>query len=51
VSHDPQAAAVSDRLMLLRAGRLVFDSPTPPVEKIASMLADVSKQADAGVFR
>jgi putative ABC transport system ATP-binding protein len=51
VSHDPHAAAVSDRLMLLRAGRLVFDGPTPGVDKIASMLADVSNFAESGVSR
>jgi putative ABC transport system ATP-binding protein len=49
VSHDPQAAAVSDRLMLLRAGRLVFDGPTPGVNKIASMLAEVSNFDDLKV--
>jgi putative ABC transport system ATP-binding protein len=51
VSHDPHAAAVSDRLLLLREGRLVFDGPTPSEEKISSMLADVSQTADAGVSR
>jgi putative ABC transport system ATP-binding protein len=51
VSHDPNAAAVSDRLMLLREGRLVFDGPTPGVEKIASMLADVSGRVAARVSR
>jgi putative ABC transport system ATP-binding protein len=51
VSHDPNAVAVSDRLMLLREGRLVFDGPTPGVEKIASMLADVSERFAAGVSR
>jgi putative ABC transport system ATP-binding protein len=51
VSHDPHAAAVSDRLMLLRAGRLVFDGPTPGVDKIASMLADVSNFDDLKVPR
>jgi putative ABC transport system ATP-binding protein len=51
VSHDPRAAAVGDRLMLLQAGRSVFDGPTPEVETIASMLADVSQRADAGASR
>jgi putative ABC transport system ATP-binding protein len=51
VSHDPRAAAVSDRLMLLRSGRLVFDGPTPGVDKIASMLAEVSTFDDLRVAR
>jgi putative ABC transport system ATP-binding protein len=51
VSHDPQAAAVSDRLLLLREGRLVFDGPTPSEVKIGSMLANVSQTTDARVSR
>jgi putative ABC transport system ATP-binding protein len=51
VSHDPHAAVVSDRLLLLREGRLVFDGPTPSEDKIASMLAEISHAADAGVSR
>jgi putative ABC transport system ATP-binding protein len=35
VTHDPIAAAVSDRLVLLRDGVLVADRPTPPVAVIA----------------
>jgi putative ABC transport system ATP-binding protein len=51
VSHDPHAAAMSDRLLLLREGRLVFDGPTPSEDRIASILASVSQPADAGVSR
>jgi putative ABC transport system ATP-binding protein len=42
VTHDPRAAAFSDRLVLLRNGRLVGDGPTPDVEGIAARLAAVS---------
>jgi putative ABC transport system ATP-binding protein len=51
VSHDPRAAAVSDRLLLLREGRLVFAGPTPSEETIASMLADVSRPVDRHASR
>ncbi|MEV4534204.1 ABC transporter ATP-binding protein [Asanoa sp. NPDC049518] len=37
VSHDPLAAAHSDRLLLLREGRLVADTRTPDVTSIAAM--------------
>ncbi|GIJ69663.1 ABC transporter ATP-binding protein [Virgisporangium ochraceum] len=42
VTHDPTAAQVSDRLLLLRDGRLVADAPTPDAATIASRLAAVS---------
>src|SRR3954468_3655052 len=42
VTHDPRAAAFSDRLVLLRDGRLVGDGPTPDVEGITARLAAVS---------
>ena len=42
VTHDPLAAAVSDRLVLLRDGRLVADSPTPGSAEIADRLRAVS---------
>ena len=37
VTHDPLAAAVSDRLILLRAGRVVVDSATPDAATIARL--------------
>ena len=42
VSHDPPAAAVSDRLLLLRDGRLVADGATPDAATIAARLRAVS---------
>ncbi|GIF74002.1 ABC transporter ATP-binding protein [Asanoa siamensis] len=45
VSHDPVAAAHSDRLLLLRAGRLVADTPTPDAPAIADLLRGVTDQA------
>jgi putative ABC transport system ATP-binding protein len=42
VTHDPTAAAVSDRLVLLRDGRIVSDSPTPSAADVASRLRAVS---------
>jgi putative ABC transport system ATP-binding protein len=42
VTHDPLAAAVSDRLVLLRAGRVVADCRTPGPAAIAAGLASVS---------
>ena len=45
VTHDPLAAAVSDRLVLLRDGRLVADSPTPDAAEIAARLRAVSTPA------
>jgi putative ABC transport system ATP-binding protein len=45
VTHDPVAAAISDRLVLLRAGRLVTDVPTPDAATIAARLRAVSTDA------
>ena len=45
VTHDPAAARVSDRLLLLRDGRLVADTPTPDAATIAARLAAVSGAA------
>jgi putative ABC transport system ATP-binding protein len=41
VTHDPLAAAVSDRLILLRAGRVVVDTDTPDAATIATELRGV----------
>jgi putative ABC transport system ATP-binding protein len=49
VTHDPQAAAVSDRLVLLDAGRIVDDRPTPDTSAIARLLRAVSPVAPSGV--
>jgi len=49
VTHDPAAARVSDRLLLLRDGRLVADSPTPDAATIAARLAAVSGGGPAPV--
>jgi putative ABC transport system ATP-binding protein len=45
VTHDPLAAAFSDRLVLLRHGRIVGDGPTPDAGTIASRLRAVSTGA------
>jgi putative ABC transport system ATP-binding protein len=42
VTHDPAAAAFSDRLVLLRTGRIVADGPTPDTVTIAARLRAVS---------
>jgi len=42
VTHDPLAACVSDRLVLLRAGRVVADRVTPDAATIAAELRDVA---------
>jgi len=42
VTHDPAAAAWSDRLVLLRAGRIVADSPSPGAAEIAERLRGAS---------
>ena len=42
VTHDPLAAASTDRLVLLRDGRLVDDARTPAAAEIAARLAVVS---------
>jgi putative ABC transport system ATP-binding protein len=48
VTHDPAAAAFSDRLVLLRAGREVADDRTPDTETIAVRLRAVSGAVLAG---
>jgi len=45
VTHDPVAAAWSDRLVLLRDGEVVADGPTPQAEAIAERLRGVSAVA------
>jgi putative ABC transport system ATP-binding protein len=42
VTHDPVSAAWSDRLLLLRDGRIVADQPTPDSDTIADRLRAVS---------
>jgi putative ABC transport system ATP-binding protein len=42
VTHDPLAACVSDRLVLLRAGRVVADEETPDAATIAAELRAVA---------
>jgi putative ABC transport system ATP-binding protein len=42
VTHDPAAAAFSDRLVLLRAGRVAADDRTPDTATIAARLRAVS---------
>jgi putative ABC transport system ATP-binding protein len=42
VTHDPAAATFSDRLVLLRAGRVVADGATPDTASIAARLRAVS---------
>jgi putative ABC transport system ATP-binding protein len=49
VTHDPATARVSDRLLLLRSGRLVADTATPDVAGIAARLAAVSAPDEAGL--
>jgi putative ABC transport system ATP-binding protein len=46
VTHDPGAAAVSDRLVLLRDGRVVADAATPDATAIAARLRAVSGPVD-----
>lgn len=45
VTHDPRAAAVSDRLLLLDGGHLVDDRPTPGEPEIRARLAAASAPA------
>lgn len=47
VTHDPQAAAVSDRLVLLRAGQIVADGRTPDAGRIAEELRAASASSAA----
>jgi putative ABC transport system ATP-binding protein len=49
VTHDPGAAAWSDRLVLLRDGTVAEDVRTPEPGEIAARLRLVSAGADAGV--
>jgi putative ABC transport system ATP-binding protein len=46
VSHDPTAAAMSDRLVMLRSGNIVEDRPTPDRETIAGLLHEVANIDD-----
>jgi putative ABC transport system ATP-binding protein len=48
VTHDPQAAAWSDRLILLRDGTLAADAPTPDSATVAARLRDVSAAVPVG---
>jgi len=47
VTHDPAAAAWSDRLILLRGGTLADDTATPETTAIADRLRDVSTAVPA----
>jgi putative ABC transport system ATP-binding protein len=49
VTHDPLAAAWSDRLVLLRDGVVAEDAATPAAAEIAVRLRRVSEGADAPV--
>jgi putative ABC transport system ATP-binding protein len=49
VTHDPLAAAGSDRLVLLRDGTVAEDGRTPVADEIAARLRRVSAGADAVV--
>jgi putative ABC transport system ATP-binding protein len=51
VTHDPHAAALTDRLILLRAGRIVQDGPTPDAATIAADLRAVSAQPPTELVR
>ncbi|WP_203899034.1 ABC transporter ATP-binding protein [Virgisporangium aliadipatigenens] len=51
VTHDPGAAGFSDRLVLLRDGRIVADGPTPDPVAIAERLRAVSAAGLAGAGR
>jgi putative ABC transport system ATP-binding protein len=51
VTHDPAAAAWSDRLLLLRSGSLAADGRTPDAATIAERLRSVSAPAVAGTAR
>ncbi|GAA0585196.1 ABC transporter ATP-binding protein [Paractinoplanes ferrugineus] len=45
VTHDPAAAAWSDRLVLLREGVIAYDGPAPRADEIADRLRGVSAVA------
>ena len=51
VTHDPLAAAVSDRLVFLRNGRVAGDGPTPDGAAIAEQLRAVSNINEHRVYR
>jgi putative ABC transport system ATP-binding protein len=51
VTHDPSAASVSDRLVLLRSGRIVADLPTPDTATIARRMREVSSVRPEPVTR
>jgi putative ABC transport system ATP-binding protein len=51
VTHDPTAAAISDRLVLLREGQVVADGPTPDAVTIADRLRAVSAAATGPAHR
>lgn len=46
VTHDPRAAAVADRLVLLHAGKIVDDRPMPDPQTITQLLAQASQDGD-----
>jgi putative ABC transport system ATP-binding protein len=46
VSHDPAAAAVSNRLLLLRSGSVVDDRRTPDATTIAELLHEIANVDD-----
>jgi putative ABC transport system ATP-binding protein len=50
VTHDPIAAEISDRLVLLRAGRLAGEFATPDAATIASRLCAVSTAGVPGAM-
>jgi putative ABC transport system ATP-binding protein len=47
VTHDPSVAALSDRLVLLQAGRIAADGATPDVSTIAARLRAVAPTSKA----
>jgi len=47
VTHDPTAAAISDRLVLLRGGQVVADAATPDAATIAARLRAVCTDRSA----
>ncbi len=46
VTHDPKAAAIADRLVLLHAGKIVDDRPMPDTGAITQLLAQASQGED-----
>jgi putative ABC transport system ATP-binding protein len=49
VTHDPSAASWSDRLVLLRSGRIIDDRPTPDAATIAERLRAASTAPGAAL--